>query len=364
MSPKSAKSAKSAKSSASGKTVNKKPALPERQLDTISQVSQALSRSTSLNEKLQLLRNSDLNESEKMELLQKSLGHKDWKAIHGRAHTAAKNDPELKEDLEETDTKDRRKMIAAWLLDPRRGAVYRRNSTCVQARQTFSRNDTWTSELELLRKWTASELDAHLNSGRIVSRECPHTPGVWEYKDLHDVSSTKTVAKNRETMATMESEFQPEDDEELGQFKSFFDSIQGTDNPAVEDGWRMGPKGKGGGKGVLGKGKSTNSKSSSSKKALQPMSDINKMQKRIVTLKAWCRSAQTKIKCTLFEKKQLPKKVKTSVNKLLLKINETEQNLCDGEDNPGLEFKADTITNACSVLSEFRTIMKECNISV
>ena len=374
MSPKSAKSAKSAKSSASAKTVCKKPALPERLperlLDTMSQVSHALSRSTSLNEKLQLLRNSDLNESEKMELLQKSLGHKDWKAIHGRAHTAAKNDPELKEDLEETDTgKDRRKTIAAWLLDPRRGAVYRRNSTCVQATQTFSRTDTWTSELDLLRKWTASELDAHLNSGRIVSRECPHTPGVWEYKDLHDVSSTKTVAKNRETMATMESEFHPEDDEELGQFKSFFDSIQGTDNPAVEDGWRMGPKGKGGGKGVfggLGKGKSTNSKSSSSKKALQPMSEdahINKMQKRILTLKAWCRSAQTKIKCTLFEKNKLPKKVKTSVNKLLLKINETEQNLCDGEDNRGMEFKADTITNACSVLADFRTIMKEVDIS-
>ena len=125
-----------------------------------------------------------------------------------------------------------------------------------------------------------------MNSGRIISRECPHTPGVWEYKDLHDVSSTKTVAKNRETTATMESEFQPEDDEELGQFKSFFDSIQGTDNPAVEDGWRMGPKGKGGGKGVLGKGKSTNSKSSSSKKALQPMSEeaqLKQMQKRILT---------------------------------------------------------------------------------
>ena len=49
----------------------------------------------------------------------------------------------------------------------------------------------------------------------------------------------------------------------------------------------------------------------------------------------------------------------------MLKINETEQNLelCDGEDNPGLEFKADTITNACSVLSDFRTIMKERSIS-
>ena len=370
MSPKSAKSAKSAKSSASAKTVNKKPALPERHLDTMSAVSAVLSRSTSLNEKLQLLKSSDLNESEKMELLQKSLVHKDWKAIHGRVQTAAKHDPELNKDLGETDarTEERRKTIAAWLLDPRRGAVYRRNSTCVQATQTFSRTDTWTSELDLLRKWTANELEAHLNSGRIVTRECPHTPGVWEYKDLHDVSSTKTVAKNRETMATMESEFHPEDDEELGQFKSFFDSIQGTDNPAVEDGWRMGPKGKAGGKGVLGglgKGKSTNSKSSSSKKA-QPMSEdaqLKQMQKRIQTLKAWCRSAQTKIKCTLFEKNKLPKKVKNSVNKLLLKINETEQNLCDGEDNPGMEVKADTITNACSVLADFRTIMKEVDIS-
>ena len=326
MSPKSAKSSasdktlpKSTKSVKSVKPVAKKPALPECQLDTLSQVSAALSRSTSLNEKLQLLRSSDLNESEKMELLQKSLAHKDWKAIHGRVQTAARNDPELTKDLEESGTKDRRTTIAAWLLDPRRGAVYRRSSACVQATQTFSRNDSWASEFDMLRKWSVSELEAHLNSGRIVSRGCPHTPGVWEYKALHDVSSTKTVAKNRETMATMESEFHPEDDEELGQFKSFFDSIQGTDNPAVEEGWRMGPKGKGGGKGVLGvlgKGKSTNPKSGSSKKG-QPMSEdaqLKQMQKRIMTLKAWCRSAQTKIKCTLFEKTQLPKKLKTSVH--------------------------------------------------
>ena len=135
----------------------------------------------------------------------------------------------------------------------------------------------------------------------------------------------------------------------------------------MEDAWRMGPKGKGGGKGVpgvFGKGKSSNSKSSSSKKS-QPMSEdaqLKQMQ-RIQTLKAWCRSAQTKIKCTLFEKKKLPKKVKTSVNKLLLKINETEQNLCDGGDNPKRDCKADSITNACSVLADLRTLMKECDIS-
>ena len=62
MSPKAA-SGKSTESSASGatKTPAKRPALCDRQLDTLSQVSAALSRSTSLNEKFQLLRSSDLN---------------------------------------------------------------------------------------------------------------------------------------------------------------------------------------------------------------------------------------------------------------------------------------------------------------
>ena len=362
--------------------VTKKPASPvvtkrpaaaegaENMLDTVSQVSAALSRSETLNDKLQLLRNSDLNEAEKMELLQKSLLHKDWKAIHGRVQTAAAKDSELRQDLAQSEGGDRRKTIAAWLLDPKRGVVYRRNSACIQTTQTFSKNDTWVSELKMLQSWTCSELEAHLNSGRIISRECPHTPGVWEYKDLHDVSSTKTVAKNRETMATMESEFHPEDDEELSQFKSFFDSIQGTDNPAVEEGWRMGPKGKGGGKGVLGKGvlgKSDfakgSSRSSSSKKVPLPLSEeeqIKNAQKRIKTLQTWCRAAQSKIKCTLFEKKNLPTKVKNTAKKLLLKVNETEQDLCDGEDNPALEKKADSITNACGVLAEFRALVKAC----
>lgn len=347
--------------------VTKKPAAaPENMLDTVSQVSAALSRSETLNDKLQLLRNSDLNEAEKMALLQKNLVHKDWKAIHGRVHTAAAKDPELQQDLAQSDGPDRRKTIAAWLLDPKRGVVYRRNSACIQATQTFSRNDTWVSELKMLKRWTCSELEAHLNSGRIISRECPHTPGVWEYKDLHDVSGTRTVAKNRETIATMESEFHPEDDEELSQFKSFFDSIQGTDNPAVEEGWRMGPKGKGGGKGVLGKGVFVkgSSRSSSSKKGPLPLSEeeqIKHAQKRIKTLQTWCRAAQTKIKCALFEKKNLPTKVKNTVKKFLLKVNETEQDLCDGEDNPALEKKADSITNACGVLAEFRALMKECD---
>jgi len=362
--------------------VTKKPASPvvtkrpsaaegaENMLDTVSQVSAALSRSETLNDKLQLLRNSDLNEAEKMELLQKSLLHKDWKAIHGRVQTAAAKDSELRQDLAQSEGGDRRKTIAAWLLDPKRGVVYRRNSACIQTTQTFSKNDTWVSELKMLQSWTCSELEAHLNSGRIISRECPHTPGVWEYKDLHDVSSTKTVAKNRETMATMESEFHPEDDEEMSQFKSFFDSIQGTDNPAVEEGWRMGPKGKGGGKGVLGKGvlgKSDfakgSSRSSSSKKVPLPLSEeeqIKNAQKRIKTLQTWCRAAQSKIKCTLFEKKNLPTKVKNTAKKLLLKVNETEQDLCDGEDNPALEKKADSITNACGVLAEFRALVKAC----
>jgi dsDNA-binding SOS-regulon protein len=46
----------------------------DKMLDTVSQVSAALNRSTSLSDTLQQLQNSDLNLKEKMDLLQKSLG--------------------------------------------------------------------------------------------------------------------------------------------------------------------------------------------------------------------------------------------------------------------------------------------------
>ena len=87
---------------------------------------------------------------------------------------------------------------------------------------------------------------------------------------------------------------------------------------------------------------------------------IKQAQKRIKTLQTWTRGAQTKIKCTLFEKKTLDKKLKNTLKKFLCKVNETEQDLCDGEDNPSLEFKADSITKAVSMLAEFRALMKEC----
>ena len=123
-SAKSADSGKSAKSANSG-AMKKPSALPERlpHLDTLSQVSAALSRSQSLNEKLQLLRSSDLNDAEKMELL-KSLAHKDWKAIHGRVQTAAKNDTELAWGISTTwwDAAELRSNIPALAADVRGGS--------------------------------------------------------------------------------------------------------------------------------------------------------------------------------------------------------------------------------------------------
>ena len=42
----------------------------------------------------ELAADSDLNETEKMDLLQKSLAHNDWKAIHGRVQTAPAGRPD------------------------------------------------------------------------------------------------------------------------------------------------------------------------------------------------------------------------------------------------------------------------------
>ena len=35
----------------------------------------------------------------------------------------------------------------------------------------------------MLKVWSEKELTLHLQSGRVIWRQCPSTPGVWEYKD-------------------------------------------------------------------------------------------------------------------------------------------------------------------------------------
>lgn len=48
------------------------------------------------------------------------------------------------------------------------------------------------SEKEAYEKWSEQELKLHLDSGRVLWRECPDTWGVNEYLDTKDYEKTTT----------------------------------------------------------------------------------------------------------------------------------------------------------------------------
>ena len=55
--------------------------------------------------------------------------------------------------------------------------------TSVGALEKVKRKEEWVSEASVLKVWSEKELTLHLQSGRVIWRQCPSTPGVWEYKD-------------------------------------------------------------------------------------------------------------------------------------------------------------------------------------
>ena len=54
-----------------------------------------LSKSESLDAKLALVRGSEMPLAEKLEILNQSLGVKDWNKLNGRFNTAKRNHPEV-----------------------------------------------------------------------------------------------------------------------------------------------------------------------------------------------------------------------------------------------------------------------------
>ena len=100
----------------------------------------------------------------------------------------------------------------------------------------------------------------HLNTGRIVTRECPDTPGVYEYKDTNDVTMEKTLDRAKVFDQSSKRELNPEEKEKNEQawsqiWGAFGSSASFSDvsvfNSAL--GMQVQPKGKGFAKGK-GKG--------------------------------------------------------------------------------------------------------------
>jgi len=65
----------------------------------------------------------------------------------------------------------------------------------VEAQQTLNKKDAWESHKEMVDRFGEEELEAHTWSGRVIYRQDPSTPGVWQYKDTQCWSSNFAVKR-------------------------------------------------------------------------------------------------------------------------------------------------------------------------
>jgi hypothetical protein len=169
--------------------------------DHVKAMEDQLSQTASLDEKLAMLRSSDLQAHEKNKLLSstEAFKHEDWKKINGRYKTACDHDPELQDQKDKAGASKaaHRQVSSAWIIDPSKGDVFNKLAFTVCATQSLIRKDIRQSQLEMAGKWTDTELHAHINSGRITCRQDPRTAEVWEYKDNYNDESSRVITKNK-----------------------------------------------------------------------------------------------------------------------------------------------------------------------
>lgn len=144
------------------------------------------------------------------------------------------------------------KGIAAckWLLE-KEGKQFLQASRRVSVGEVVTKTDNWETELQMLTRYSPEELEMHLQSGKVIWRECPYTSGTFEYKDTQNWHKAINTARQKEWQSGVE--FEPED-EDLEKFMELFSTD--CHSLSVDEGLGKGSaKGLGKGQGSLGKGR-------------------------------------------------------------------------------------------------------------
>ena len=103
-------------------------------------------------------------------------------------------------------------MTMMWLLKKEHPKYYQVSKE-LQGTTKAKRSEQWVSEMVMLQRWSWEELQMHLASGRIVSRECASTFGVYEFCDMQGWVTTQAAQSTKK--ARIAQEYVPNSDDEM-----------------------------------------------------------------------------------------------------------------------------------------------------
>jgi hypothetical protein len=126
-----------------------------------------------------------------------SLTPDEMRCLIGRFKTQASKDQELADQHKQAgDNTSKRILVTAWTLDPNKGEKFASLTASVTATQKVTKTERWMSHKEANKKWSEEELEAHLESGRVIWRETI-SAGVYEYQDTGDVVISKQIERQK-----------------------------------------------------------------------------------------------------------------------------------------------------------------------
>ena len=125
--------------------------------------------------------------------------------VWSKHQTHLKNNPLEKGEMEGLTKKEKGLKAAQWLLQTE-GKKYLHVSKQVEAKERMAKKNQWVSEKKMLDSFDWEELQLHIASGRVVYREDPVTPNVWQYKDTQDYSNEVVVGRGSKWQQGMELE--------------------------------------------------------------------------------------------------------------------------------------------------------------
>ena len=138
-------------------------------------------------------------------ILKESLTPDENSQVWGRHQTFLKANPLEKEEYLGKGKKEKGLAASLWLMQTA-GKKFLSCRTSVGALEKVKRKEEWVSEASMLKVWSEKELTLHLQSGRVIWRQCPSTPGVREYKDTQKFSKVLSGSRGSTWESGQESE--------------------------------------------------------------------------------------------------------------------------------------------------------------
>ena len=154
--------------------------------------------------------------------LKKQLSTLENSKIWGKHKTHLNHNPEDKKSFEGLQVKKEKGLASALWFVQSQASKFQCLQLSMSSANALQKVEAWCSQKQMEQKFDGDELQSHLNSGRVIWRDDPITAGIYQCKDVNDVSRTISVQKNKSL--SQGQEYTPDQDEE-----DFFSDIFSKD---------------------------------------------------------------------------------------------------------------------------------------